>query len=217
MIVVFPAETGFAGRVHFERQAFWAAKRLRLLGRCARWRACRRAGCSGAALGWLAACRAMAACRASSSRRWSSAGPWKARRPGTQRQAGSASSAAGRSRGWIRIATSAATTVHAPTALSALGPAASAPTRRRVPRRPDRSAGGARGLVGRGLLLRRAAALLASASWLAALRACAAPRPAPRRQASAGVAACAAPRAKGCGHQGGQRMQQGSHEGSPVG
>lgn len=24
--VVFPAETGFAGRVHFERQAFWAAK-----------------------------------------------------------------------------------------------------------------------------------------------------------------------------------------------
>ena len=25
--VVFPAETGFAGRVHFERQAFWASKR----------------------------------------------------------------------------------------------------------------------------------------------------------------------------------------------
>jgi len=24
--VVFPADTGFAGRVHFERQAFWAAK-----------------------------------------------------------------------------------------------------------------------------------------------------------------------------------------------
>ena len=24
--VVFPAETGFAGRVHFERQAFWASK-----------------------------------------------------------------------------------------------------------------------------------------------------------------------------------------------
>lgn len=25
--VVFPADTGFAGRVHFERQAFWASKR----------------------------------------------------------------------------------------------------------------------------------------------------------------------------------------------